>query len=105
MIYHKNNAMIPNFLLLIICIQSIPSVYSYKSCQHCIYYMKPFFNDKYEIGNYFGKCAKFIEIDSYTNQSNYKYALQVRANENECGKQGIFYSAGLPVNSIDFPSI
>jgi hypothetical protein len=85
--------------------QPIQSKYRYKSCQHCIFYIKPFFNDKYEIGNYLGKCTKFIEIDSYTNQSQYKYAIQVRENENECGEDGIYYNQGEPVTTMDIPSI
>ena len=104
MIYDKK-AMISTFLLLIICIQPIRTIYSYKSCQHCMFYIKPFFNDKYEIGNYLGKCSKFIEMDSYTNQSHYKYALQVRANENECGQQGLYYNVGEPITTMDIPSL
>jgi len=69
-----------------------------KPCQNCIYYIKPFFNDKYEIGNYFGKCLKFA--NNHTQELDYKYALQVRINEKECGKDGKYFDSGMPIDII-----
>ena len=65
------------FIILFLLLPSIISSTIYKSCQQCIFYIKPIFNDKYEIGNYFGKCAKFSNNDTALGDFEYKYALIV----------------------------
>jgi hypothetical protein len=97
--------MLSKFLFLTIITQTIASTNIYNSCKKCISYIKPSFNDKYEIGNYFGKCNKFVNNDTLIGDFDYKYALQVRLNENECGKEGKYFIEGEPVNSIDIPSL
>ena len=62
-------------------------------------------NDKYEIGNYFGKCNKFVNNDTLIGDFDYKYALQVRLNENECGKEGKYFIEGEPITTMDIPSL
>ena len=93
------------FIILFILLQSIYSLTTYKTCQQCIFYIKPIFNDKYEFGNYFGKCTKFTNNDTIVGDFDYKYALMARINENECGKEGKYHNEGEPVKSCDFPSI
>jgi len=93
------------FIILLLSLQPILSMTTYKSCQQCIFYIKPNFNDKYEIGNYFGKCTKFTNNDTIIGDFDYKFALMVRINENECGKEGTYFISGDPANSYDFPSI
>jgi len=97
--------MLSKFLFLTIITQTIASTNIYNSCKKCISYIKPSFYDKYEIGNYFGKCNKFVNNDTLIGDFDYKYALQVRLNENECGKEGKYFIEGEPVNSIDIPSL
>ena len=43
--------------------------------------------------------------DDYTNESHYKYALHVEANENECGQQGLYYNAGEPITTMYITSL
>lgn len=93
------------FIILFILLQTIYSLTTYKTCQQCIFYIKPGFNNKYEIGNYFGKCIKFTNNDTIVGDFDYKYALIARLNENECGKEGKYHNKGEPANSCDFPSI
>jgi len=93
------------FIVLLLSLQSIFSMTTYKTCQQCIFYIKPNFNDKYEIGNYFGKCIKFTNNDTVISDFDYKFALMARINENECGKEGKYFISGEPSNSCDFPSL
>jgi hypothetical protein len=64
----------------------------YKTCQHCIYYIRPIINDKYEIGNYFGKCIKFTNNDTMLGDVDYKY-------------EGKYHNPGETTNSYDIPSL
>jgi hypothetical protein len=50
---------------------------------------------KHEIGNYFGRCRKFGYVEIKTLEINYSYAHFVRADENQCGKQGKYYEEDL----------
>jgi hypothetical protein len=93
------------FIILLLALQTIFSKTTYKSCQQCIFFIKPNFNDKYEIGNYFGKCIKFTNNDTAISVFDYKFALMDRINEYECGKEGKYYNEGEPANSYDFPSL
>lgn len=92
------------FLFLLILQTTLPMP-TYKTCQQCIYYIRPIFNDKYEIGNYFGKCIKFTNNDTTLGDIDYKYALMSRINENECGKEGKYHNPGETSNSYDIPSL
>jgi hypothetical protein len=47
--------------------------------------------DQYYIGDYFGKCFKFMKIDDTTNELKYRYALQSRTYDDMCGKNGKFF--------------
>jgi hypothetical protein len=93
------------YILLLLLIQGVSSITNQKSCKQCIFYIKPNFNDKYEIGNYFGKCTKFNNNDTLIGEFDFKFALMARINEYECGKEGKYYISGEPSNSCDFPSI
>jgi len=44
--------------------------------------------DEYYIGDYFGKCKKFMKVDDNSNELKYRYALQLRTFEYFCGKKG-----------------
>jgi len=37
------------------------------------------------------KCAKFRETDIVTGKTDYEFAANVRFNESECGKQGVYF--------------
>jgi len=94
-----------NILFFIIFTQTIIAINNYKTCQQCVFYIKPTYTDKYEIGNYFGKCNKFVNNDTLIGDFDYKYALLVRLNEDECGKEGKYFNQGEPVNYYDIPSL
>lgn len=76
---------------------SIYAVYSVKprSCKTCRFFLPGTLAGKYEIGNYFGRCRKFGYVDIKTLEINYSYAHFLRADENQCGKQGKHYEENL----------
>jgi len=46
-----------------------------------------------------------VNNDTLIGDFDYKYALLVRINENECGNEGKYFNQGEPVNSYDIPSL
>ena len=80
------------FLLLI----SLPLIVSISKntkliCSNCKNYIRPIYNEKFEIGNYLGKCSKFMEIDTLTNELKFKYAVKARLYESDCGSSAKYY--------------
>lgn len=79
---------------------SAPSTTNPKPCQQCIHYIKPLYNDKYDIGNYFGKCIKFMNYDKPLAEIDYKYAIIARTKEEDCGIEGKHFTSGVSLDNI-----
>lgn len=69
----------------------------HRLCKFCKYYVKPIFKDQMYIGDYFGKCSKFLEIDNNTNELKYKFAIYSRTLDNDCGLEGKYFE---PIDNI-----
>ena len=62
-----------------------------KSCSNCKNYVEILYKESIAIGNYYGKCSKFIEINHATGEIDYSSALVVRNDETKCGKNGKYF--------------
>ena len=72
-------------LLLLVLLRVCISI---NKCNQCKHFIQPMMKDQYYIGDYFGKCNKFMVIDDSINEMKYRYALQSRSFEYFCGKKG-----------------
>jgi hypothetical protein len=64
---------------------------SLPSCSNCKHYIEILYKESTEIGNYYGKCSKFIDINHVTGEIDYSNALVIRNDETKCGKEGIYF--------------
>jgi len=62
-----------------------------KLCSNCKNYIEILYKESTLIGNYYGKCSKFIEINHATGEIDYSSALVVRNDDTKCGKDGIYF--------------
>jgi len=60
-----------------------------KWCAQCKYYVKP--GGKTIVDEFFGKCSKFIELDTKTGELKYKYAVYARSISYDCGMEGKYF--------------
>jgi predicted aldo/keto reductase-like oxidoreductase len=74
-------------LLLLVLLRVCMSMNSQPKCNQCKHFIQPMMKDDTYIGDYFGKCNKFMQIDD-SNELKYRYALQARSFEYFCGKKG-----------------
>ena len=74
-------------------------------CNKCKHYIRPIYNEKYIIGNYLGKCSKFMEIDMENSELRYKYAVKARFYESNCGSKAKYYEECNKTNSDTTPNI
>lgn len=74
-------------LLLIVLLRICMSI---NKCNQCKHFIQPMMKDDYYVGDYFGKCNKFMVIDQ-SNELKYRYALRARSFEYFCGKKGRFF--------------
>jgi hypothetical protein len=58
-------------------------------CSQCKYYVKP--GGKTIVDEFFGKCSKFIELDTNTGELKYKYAAYARSISYDCGIDGKYF--------------
>ena len=64
---------------------------SVKLCNNCKHYIEILYKESVEIGNYYGQCSKFIDINHVTGEIDYSNALVIRNDETKCGKEGIYF--------------
>jgi len=81
------------YLFLHLFIHSLDTTFSIQkqplpSCNNCKHYIDILYKDSIEIGNYYGKCYKFIDINHRTGEIDYSSALMIRNDETKCGKEG-----------------
>jgi hypothetical protein len=69
----------------------------YRLCKFCKYYVKPIMKDQMYIGDYFGKCSKFMTIDYNSNELKYKIAIHSRMVDYDCGLEGKYFE---PISNI-----
>jgi hypothetical protein len=62
-----------------------------KLCNNCKYYVDILYKDSVAIGNYYGKCSKFIDINHKTGEIEYSSALLIRNDDAKCGKEGVLF--------------
>jgi hypothetical protein len=62
-----------------------------KLCNKCKNYVDILYKDSVSIGNYYGKCSKFIDINHVTGEIDYSSALTMRNDENKCGKNATYF--------------
>jgi hypothetical protein len=60
-----------------------------KWCSQCKYYVKP--GGKTIVDEFFGKCSKFIEMDTNAGELKYKYAAYARIMTYDCGIEGKYF--------------
>lgn len=96
-----------NILLQIICIILFigplkgTNNYSSRNCKYCKHFVKPIMKETIYIGDYFGKCKKFFNINYGSNELNYKYALHSRSCDSSCGLEGKYFEPNNSTNSDD----
>jgi len=71
-------------------------------CKFCKHFVRPFMKEGVYIGDYFGKCRKFLKINYGTNELNYEYAIFSRAREVECGLKGRYFEASNTTNNYEY---
>jgi hypothetical protein len=57
-------------------------------CKHCAYFREPKANHSLIMG----KCTKFGEKNIITGTIKYLSAQEIRADEDLCGKRGLYYT-------------
>lgn len=91
------------FCVVLLCIEPLQGInnYSSRNCKSCKHFVKPMMKETIYIGDYFGKCKKFFNINYGSNELNYKYALHSRACEKNCGLKGKYFEPNNSTNSDD----
>ena len=69
------------------CLQKTPV----KSCANCKHYIEILYKDSIEIGNYYGKCSKFMDIYHFTGEIDFSSAIMIRNDETKCGRNGTLF--------------
>ena len=77
--------MIIHILLLFSALIQITALNQCKNCKH---FITPYYNGKYAIGNYYGKCIKFTRLSPSTTEYDYVTTEDARTDESMCGKSG-----------------
>lgn len=62
-----------------------------KLCNNCKHYVQILYKDSIMIGNYYGKCSKFMDINHRTGEIDYSSALMMRNDETKCGKNATLF--------------
>jgi hypothetical protein len=57
----------------------------YKLCKDCKHFLPTFIGDKYDVGDYFGKCNLYGKINLVTGEIDNEYASNVRIFDTMCG--------------------
>lgn len=70
----------------ILAILNILCLSATKLCRNCRFFIPERFAEKYEVGNYLGKCKKFGYVDTNTSEIEHTYSFIARSNEKQCGK-------------------
>lgn len=71
-------------------------------CKNCIHFIPSFHGGKYELQEYYGKCGKFIKIN--TGEIEYEYAYKIRQQEQNCGENAKYFvqrNMSLPINGLE----
>lgn len=89
-------------LPLIVCLKE--DIKYHRLCKFCKFYVKPIFKDQMYIGDYFGKCSKFLVVDTNTNELKFKYAIYSRTVDYDCGLEGKYFEPiGNKTKYNDYP--
>jgi len=70
-------------------------------CNQCKYFIPAMMKDDTYIGDYFGKCNKFMKIDDKTNEIKYRYAIQSRTYDYMCGQNARFFEQKINETNYD----
>lgn len=87
-------------LLLLVLLRVCISINKLNKCNQCKHFIPPMMKDDTYIGDYFGKCNKFMVIDN-SNELKYRYALHARTFEYFCGKNGRLFEKKTNETSCD----
>jgi len=60
-------------------------------CNNCKHYIEILYKESTLIGNYYGQCAKFTEINHITGEVDFLSALIARNDETKCGRNGTLF--------------
>jgi hypothetical protein len=60
-------------------------------CNNCKHYIEILYKESTLIGNYYGQCGKFMDINDITGEVDYLSALIVRNDETKCGRNGTLF--------------
>lgn len=60
-------------------------------CNNCKHYIEILYKESTLIGNYYGQCAKFMEINHITGEVDFLSALIARNDETKCGRNGTLF--------------
>lgn len=61
-----------------------------RQCKDCKYYVKPPANP-INMSDFFGRCSKFVELDTDSAELRYKYAAYSRTVKYDCGLEGKYF--------------
>ena len=77
----------------------------YNPCKFCKYFITPVMNEEVYIGDYLGKCSKFIKINYNSNELQYEFAALARLDNLKCGFKGKYFvvNSNMTKNYEDFP--
>ena len=60
-------------------------------CNNCKHYIEILYKESIFIGNYYGQCSKFMDINHRTGEIEYSNALVIRNDETKCGQNGTLF--------------
>lgn len=75
-------------ILLLVLLRICMSMNTSPKCNQCKHFIPAIMKDEYYIGDYLGKCNKFMRIDDSINEIKFRYAIQSRTYDDMCGKKG-----------------
>jgi hypothetical protein len=60
-------------------------------CNNCKHYIEILYKESTLIGNYYGQCAKFMDVNHVIGEIDYSSALVIRNDETKCGRNGTLF--------------
>lgn len=69
------------------CLQKTPL----KTCASCKHYIEILYKESIAIGNYYGKCSKFMDIHHFTGEIDFSSAIMIRNDETKCGRNATLF--------------
>lgn len=58
---------------------------SYKLCKDCKHFLPTMYGDKFDIGNYMGRCSLYGKINLINGEIEHDYASTARSFDDMCG--------------------